>query len=102
MFGIGRWFKKTKVGKHYENAKDQLEGLFDEAGFGEVFDECKGYLEDLVRQAEATIVAAGASKFAWVFDQLTQKFPEARKFIGLIRRWATAYVENKKAEGLWK
>lgn len=102
MFGIGRWFKKTKVGKHFEKAKDELEGLFDNAGFSEVFDEVKGTLEALVQQAEAEIVGAGLTKWAWVRQALVRKFPGAESFIGLLHKWATAYVETRKAQGLFR
>ncbi len=102
MFGIGRWFKKTKVGTHFEKAKDQIEGMFDEHGFGEVFDLVKESLESLMQRAESTLVASGLSKWAWVRDQLIQRYPGAESYIGLLHKWATAYVESRKALGLWK
>lgn len=102
MLGLGRWFKKTKVGKHFETAKDNLEGLFDQAGFREVFDEVKMELEALILKAEATLVMAGASKWAWVRQELIRKYPGAESFIGLLHKWVTGYVEIRKAQGLWK
>ena len=105
MFGIGRWLKKTAIGKRVKAAQVQLEELAADAGFQAEFATVKHALEKLMDELQTKVVngvlLTGAQKWAAASLWLRTDYPNFAPYIAQAHKWATAWVNLKKAAGLY-
>lgn len=102
MFGWGRKLKQTKIGLKLEAAKDRLEKLADDHDFRHVFNAVKKEVEKQIDILEGHIAISGVQKGQKLLDWLRNNHPDTIPHLGKFLEWASAWVDLKKAAGLFK